>query len=296
MNKIINKTISRSDILSLEARPVIQAIDDLIEDLYSRKLFMTSWYGSLPNGGQINFNRDLVKTIIKKILRKGYEGTEGIGIENRGTEYEPLSGSVDDVRIPWYLYWEIYWVIKNGPKITSSMRLLDCGGTSSLFTCYLASLGSEVHSIDKNSSLVNNGKKIANKMKWNLFSYSMDMRNLDFEDETFDHAYSICVFEHLPYEVKKRALNEIARCLKPNGILSITFDYRNPAPAVMGIPDSSKENQLLNVDDIKRNFLETGAFELLGNQDFHDNGLSYLVNPFRNNQPYTFGAVFLKKI
>lgn len=157
-------------------------------------------------------------------------------------------------------------------------------------------LGVEVHSIDINETLVSNGNKISKKMGWNMLSYEMNMKELDFEDKYFDHAYSICVFEHLDYEIKQAALSEIARTLKPNGVLSITFDYRNPAPSIAGFgPDTSKENRLSTKEDIKRNFLDNDYFELLGNQNFYDNGKSYLVHPQFNNAPYTFGAIFLKK-
>jgi ubiquinone/menaquinone biosynthesis C-methylase UbiE len=207
----------------------------------------------------------------------------------------PLPNSADDGRIPWYLYWEIFWVAKNGPKIKSTMRLLDAGGTSSLFSCYLASLGAEVYSIDLNRRLVSNGNKIAKAMGWKMVSHCMNMKKLDFENGYFDHAYSICVFEHLDYDIKKAALSEIARCLKPNGILSITFDYRNPSPYVVGHgPDTRDRNQLKTKKDIGTSFLSTEDFDLIGNREFHDNQKSYLVHP-QSNIPYTFGAVFLRK-
>ena len=34
---------------------------------------------------------------------------------------------------------------------------------------------------------------------------------------------------------------------------------------------------------------------VLGNEQFYDNGQSYLVNPKHRNSPYTFGALFLRK-
>ena len=270
MASIINKTMDYSDLQTDEAQPVIQALNELITTLYSKGLYMTSWYGSLPDG----------------------EGKRGVGIENRGSAYKPLPNSVDDGRIPWYLYWETSWVTRNGPHVTNNMKLLDAGGTSSLFSCYLASLGAEVHSIDINAKLISNGNMIAEKMGWNMISYNMDMRKLDFDDEYFDHAYSICVFEHLGRETQKSALSEIARCLKPNGVLSLTFDYRNPAPHCAR---NEPENQLKTKEDIKRIFLSTKHLELCGNQEFCDNGESYLVHPRLNNIPYTFGAIFLKK-
>jgi len=126
----------------------------------------------------------------------------------------------------------------------------------------------------------------------------MDMTKLDFDDEYFDHAYSICVFEHLDFEAKQAALLEIARCLKPNGILSVTFDYRNPAPSVWNRGfDTNTRDLLRTEEDIRRNFLSTDRFTLLGNELFHDNGESYLVHPdpaFKGER-YTFGAIFLMK-
>jgi 2-polyprenyl-3-methyl-5-hydroxy-6-metoxy-1,4-benzoquinol methylase len=295
MKEIINKTMDRSDLLTDEAKPTTQAINNLIKTLYSRNLYMTSWYGTLPKKTKIKFNINGIKTLIETITRKE-ENKKEIGMNNRGINYEPLPNSTDDGRIPWYLYWEIFWVLHNGPKIQKNMRVLDAGGTSSLFTCFLASLGVEVHSIDINKTLVSNGNKIAGKMGWSMFSYEMNMRKLDFEDESFDHAYSICVFEHLTHEIKKSALSEIARILKPKGVLSVTFDYRNPAPSIAGFgPDTSRKNRLSTKEDVKRNFLRNENFKLLGNQDFYDNGKSYLVHPQFNNAPYTFGAIFLKK-
>jgi 2-polyprenyl-3-methyl-5-hydroxy-6-metoxy-1,4-benzoquinol methylase len=275
--------MDRSDLLTDEAKPTVDSINDLIKKLYSKGLWMTSWFGTLPTW------------TVRGILRRQKEQM-GFSSENKGSDYQPLPNAADDTRIPWYLYWEIYWVMRNGPNITPNMRVLDAGGTSSLFSCYLASLGLEVHSIDMNKALVSNGNKIAKAMQWKMTSYVMDMRKLDFADEYFDHAYSICVFEHLNHETKKAALSEIARCLKPNGTLSITFDYRNPAPMIAGSgPDKSEENQIKNNDDIRRNFLSTGNFDLIGNQDFYDNQKSYLAHPLVNGTPYTFGAIFLKK-
>ena len=293
MKDIINKTMDRSDLLTDEAKPVIRAINNLIETLYSKNLYMTSWYGTLPKRKKLNFNKAGIKNLVEIIARKR---KEEIGMDNRGSDYEPLPYAVDDGRIPWYLYWEIFWVLENGPKIETDMRVLDAGGTSSLFTCFLASLGVEIHSVDINKELLANGNKIAEEMGWKMFSYEMNMKELAFEDGYFDHAYSICVFEHLTYEIKQVALSEIARTLKPNGTLSITFDYKNPAPAIAGFgPDISKENRLSTEDDIKRNFLSDGCFELLGNQNFYDNGKTYLIHQEWNNIPYTFGAIFLKK-
>lgn len=274
---IINKTMDRNDLLTEEAKFIIRGIDDLIIKIYSKGLNMTNWFGYMSTDREA-------------------ESQQGVGIDNRGPSYESLPGVADDGRFPWYLYWEIYTVLTNGPALKKGDVVLDAGGTSSLFSSYLASLGAEIHSIDFNDEIIANGNKLSLEMGWNMSSYHMDMRKLDFPTGFFDHAYSICVFEHLDFKVKQLALEEIARCLKPGGILSITFDYKNPAPDVYPQgPDTSHENQLKTLEDVKRSFLSTQYFELIGNKGFFDNGKTYLVNHKFNNHPYTFGAIFLQK-
>lgn len=285
--------MDRIDLNTLDAVKVICDLNELILKLQSKGLYITSWYGSLPPA--INFSLEGFKNIVRIILGNA-ENKEGVGIANRGIEYQPLDNAADDRRIPWYLYWEIFWVIRHGPKLDKGMRLLDAGGASSLFSCYLASKGYEVHSIDINKSLIHNGNKIAKAMNWNMTTYLMNIKELKFEDCFFDHAYSICVFEHIDYTLKKIALKEIARCLKQNGIFSATFDYRNPAVAISNMrTDISDVNQLVTKKDIERSFLSTDCFELIGNADFHDNSKSYLVNRKMDNAPYTFGSIFLRK-
>ncbi|MEJ2567942.1 MAG: hypothetical protein P8Z50_03575, partial [candidate division WOR-3 bacterium] len=140
MKVIINKTMDREDLLTKEARPFVQSVNKLIETLYSKNLYMTSWCGTLPKRKRIEFNKSVLRNLIDIIMRR-LEDKEKVGMSNRAPEYRPLSSAVDDDRIPWYLYWEIFWVLRNGPQIGKNMRVLDAGGTSSLFTCFLASRG-----------------------------------------------------------------------------------------------------------------------------------------------------------
>lgn len=64
----------------------------------------------------------------------------------------------------------------------------------------------------------------------------------------------------------------------------------------MGVGSDSRErNRLSTPDDLRRSFLSTGDFQLLGNQEFHDDGTSWLVHPRMRGAPYTFGALFLQK-
>lgn len=303
--EIINKTMSRSDLLGKDAEKTIESLNRLIKDLQRKGLSISSWVGTLP---EEPVERPTVRQRLRRMFgsmahqkdsyRRESKEARALarGLEQR-LNYEALANSADDVRFPWFLYWEIFWVIKTtSPYLKPGTRLFEGGGCASLFTCYLASLGYEVHSVELNQQLTRQCQLIASSMGWNLHAYHMDMRRLEFPDEYFDHAFSICVFEHLDYDVKQAALSEIARCLKPGGLFALTFDYRNPAPGVVGYgKDPRPRNQLKTEDDIERTFLRSGHFELIGNKRFFDNGESYLIHHRFGNVPYTFGAIFLRK-
>ena len=305
--EVINKSMNRDDLLLPEAAKVINELNKLISDIYSEGISPSSWVGTLPKQ-PIQKNTQSEVDRIRQVLRPAQVSKYITDLSEekslqRGDiqrlDYQILDSAEDDLRYPWFLYWEISWVLKYmRPRLQSGMRFLDAGGAASLFTCYMASQGYELHSVDLNEKLLAHGDSVAKVMGWStMHSYCMDMRKLDFPDGYFDHAFSICVFEHLDYDIKQAALAEIARCLKPGGILSLTFDYRNPAPGVVGIgKDPSPRNALKTVADIHRNFLSSGHFKLLGNSDFQDNHRSYLQHPTFDNIPYTFGAVFLQKV
>lgn len=289
----VNKTMDRSDLFTYDAIQVTKEINNLITVLNSKDLHMSSWFGTLPGEVDRELRQDELKNVMKIAKLIGINNLNGM--ETRGKEYEPIEGFIDEINYPWYLYWEIIWVLKNGPKLNHEMKILDAGGTSSLFSCYLASKGFDIYSVEICNKLVENGNKIAKKMGWNMIALNMDMQKLEFEDEYFDHAYSICVFEHLEYEAKQKAINEIARCIKPKGTLSITFDYKNPAPFIMECGMDNREiNKISSQEDIVRGFLSNDQFELVGNQEFFDNGLKYLTN-IKFGEKYTFGSIFLRK-
>lgn len=53
----------------------------------------------------------------------------------------------------------------------------------------------------------------------------MDLTALDYADKTFDVVARIFVLEHMSDELKAKGIKEMARVLKPWGIMGITFDF-----------------------------------------------------------------------
>jgi len=287
--------MDREDLLTEDGRRFTVEFDALAVALERLRLPVTSWYGGLPSYG-VAFSVSGLKAVLKKLFaRDSAVGAEAT-INRGGQDYESLPGVTRDDRHPWFLCWEAYWVMTHGPRLQTSHRVLDAGGTASLFSCYLASQGAEVHSVDLNQALVAAGQEIATRMQWNLKPACMDMTALEFPDDFFDHAYSICVFEHLDHAQRQRALKEIARVLKPGGILSITFDYGAPGVHLAGRGhDYDEKNLIRTPEDVDRHFLSAPEFDPLGNSRFEETGETYLAWPPAPEQRYTFGAIFLRK-
>ena len=296
MLRQINKTMDRDDLLSPEGSRFVGHLNGLAEELDQRRLPVTCWYGGLSRP---KFELSIAGM---KLFGKGLLGhNRRVGPTayiNRGAEsYEPVAGISCDDRHPWFLYWQAFWVMAHGPDLPAGARCLDVGGTASLFTYYLASKGLETHSVETNDKLVAAGDKTSRAMHWNLRSHCMDMTDLKFDDGYFDHAYSICVFDHLDADCRRRALDEIARVLKPGGTLSITFDYGAPGVFLADTgPNYESKNLLRTPADVRHHFLVSGRFEPVEEPGFTDNGKTYLIWPDDRSKKYTFGAVFLRKV
>lgn len=289
--QIINKTMDYDDLLKSESVTLITEINSLIKNLQEKGLKISSWYGQFDLSGN----------------DKTWE------FINRGYSYKTPEWSVDDKNFPWFLYWEIIWVILNN-EFKVDHKVLDLGGSSSLFSYYLASKGVDVTTIDLKRELVDNANYVAQKLKWNLKNYVMDMRNLNFAKK-FHHVTSICVYEHIPISDRIAINRKIKELLIEGGKFSITFDYKNP----------SKRARINSPSDVYEQFVKPSGLKIRGNEEFFDNEKRYLLSPFYYNKKlfklmpkklklvlrghfsfmeifkthnindYTFGALFLEK-
>ena len=287
-NKIINKTMDPRDLDSDKAKEIIADLNRLVLDLRQRGLKISSWYGSFTLSGEPNSFEQV----------------------NRGYGYTPLPEAIDDLNFPWFLYWEIVWILLNC-GLKENQKILDMGGSSSLFSFYLASKGHQVTTVDLQKQLVENANEVAREMKWDLKNYAMDMRQLSF-DNRFDHITSVCVYEHIPMFDRVEINKHIRNLLVDDGRFSITFDYKNP----------SRFAQIGSPEDVQRQFVSPSHLAVRGNKVFADNGQNHLLHPMyhpstglrykiaqirkkdfgpwdllktKSTNDYTFGALFLKK-
>jgi protein-L-isoaspartate O-methyltransferase len=280
--------MDRADLERPDARAIVGELDELVRWLEGQGLQASSWYGGLGGAHHPRWES-----------------------ANRGYGYIPLPGTADDSRYPWFLYWEIAWLVINN-DFRPGQSLLDLGGSSSLFSFLMASRGLLVTTVDLDGKLVANANRVAAATGWQLENRRMDMRELVLET-TFDHVTSVCVFEHVPVSARASVSSRIGGLLRDGGSLSITFDYGNP----------SRLARISSQRDVEEQLVVPSGLRIRGNADFHDNGKRYLLSPFfhpdawrrgwklsrvvrgqfgvldlpkvKRHNDYTFGALFLTK-
>jgi surface carbohydrate biosynthesis protein len=287
---VVNKSMDRDDLLAPESAPLVEELNTLVRRLYARGAPPSSWIGTLPHAPLARLETTIGARLRRRVGPRGSAYATDAGEQRALTRarrqrvaYRPLPGAADDCRLPWFLYWEIAWIMcQVRPRLEPGMRLLAAGGAGSLFACYLGSRGLELHCVDVDERLIGHGQHVARTMGWTgLFSHAMRGATLPFSDAYFDHAFSVGGLVHSGFEIAPETLGEIARCLKPDGLLALTFDYRG--------------NALRSEADIHRTFLKGVAFRMVGNPLFHDNWKSYLRHPPGTGKPYTVGAILLQR-
>ena len=245
--KLINKTMDLNDLNNKDAKLLIQELVDL-NNLYEKNnCHISSWIG------EVIPSKDNMKT----------------NLANRGYDYKPILDYELDLKYPTFLLWEIYWVYSN-LHLKEKSLVLDIGGACSLFSFYLASKGMKVVAIDINQKVVDEANRIAKVMNLNYEAICMDAEEyLKSCNLKFDCITSICVFEHIEKNKRKRIVENIYKCLSKDGLVAFTFDYKNP----------SKFVGINNEDDIKEQ-LTSNNLRIIGNKDFYDNNINYLTSCF----------------
>ena len=128
--------------------------------------------------------------------------------------------------------WEYTWLYKVLGLGNGDARILDLGGPGTHVSILAALAGCSVTSIDINPEFVRAAQECAEALCLSRLSTQVgDMRDLSgLADESFDAVISCSVLEHLTAGDQETALEEMARVLKPGGMIGLTFDYGPAAP------------------------------------------------------------------
>lgn len=115
---------------------------------------------------------------------------------------------------------ELPWVASRISR-ARPQRVLDIASPK-LLACWLAERGVEVVATDVWEREVEDWRQLtADALRFE----TADATNLQYEDASFDAAYSASVIEHIPGDGDTAAMAELARVLKPGATLALTFPF-----------------------------------------------------------------------
>lgn len=114
-------------------------------------------------------------------------------------------------------------------NLKSDMLLLEVGPGKGSYTFEVAKrlLNGKIMAIDIQESVIQKLKQKCEELGiTNVEPKVMDVYNLDFDDEKFDRIFLVCCLPEIPDPV--RALRELRRVLKPNGLLCLAEFFLDP--------------------------------------------------------------------
>lgn len=139
-------------------------------------------------------------------------------------------------------------------------RVLDIGTRSSLVPHWLAEQRAEVTCLDADISTIRDDGTVA--------IHRGDVRNLPaigFDDDSFDHVLCTAVLKSLAGWYDRRAVQEMARVLKPRGLLAISIDY---GQEYMEFPSKVTGVRLYDKVSLYERIIAPSRCELQGPVDF----------------------------
>lgn len=122
-------------------------------------------------------------------------------------------------------------------KLPKNAKVLDAGCAFGRDTRYLSSKGFDVVGIDLSKELIARAKELSLHIDFSV----QDIRKTNFEDNSFDGIWSSATLLHLKDEDLEIALKELARILKPKGVLAITFKKGNGTKVIVDKFSSDSE-------------------------------------------------------
>lgn len=139
--------------------------------------------------------------------------------------------------------------------------ILDVGTRESTVPHFLANRGAKVTATDLNSA----GFRTDIESKVPIVFQAGDATSLDFPDESFDHVICTACVKWMPRADDVRAVKEMARVLKPEGLLAITTDYGQEyaSPSV-----SASGRRIYDQAALYRRLIEPSGLELVEPADF----------------------------
>ena len=172
-------------------------------------------------------------------------------------------------------------LIKHLKKLTWGLRGLDAGcGAGAIDVARLLEAGYDICGIDVIHENIQTGIDYYSHLRSRLWKGDLAQK-LFFPDETFDFVICNAVIQHIPpQEVYSTTLPELARVLKPGGILQIMFKVGKGIRTVFDKNyDKRRDFQLFQEHEILGRLNKEGMNLVESHDDEKLGGLMYFTNP-----------------
>lgn len=178
-------------------------------------------------------------------------------------------------KAPWFSEKAAGWLLKNIKKEarrnginSKEMEIIDLGAGSGEFLLDLGkSFNAKVSGMDISEDRVAS----ASQKHQNINYFQGSLNNIPVEDSRFDIVISTQTVEHLLYEDLKKSFSEMARILKPGGMLFITTRFNEDlssgwkvCPDCHAVFQHSQHMQTFTVESIAKLCYEAGFSEHTG--------------------------------
>lgn len=165
----------------------------------------------------------------------------------------------------WTRHWEYATLIIES-EVETDMRVLDVGGTGTIFSYFLAIMKCNVHTVDIDKQKVQDAIALSKKMNFNMNHFYQSATNLFFSDNYFDRVFSVCVIEHLLSEEEQtKAMKEMSRVLRPGGILALSYDYLDKERK----PLNTFNGCFYSPEEVEKRLIKPSGLKIIGNKKLY---------------------------
>lgn len=147
--------------------------------------------------------------------------------------------------------------------LTTGKKVLDIGGGAGFDAKYLSDKGCIVTSIDLSEKLLEIARQIAPKVEF----IKMDMRDMTFDDATFDGVWASASLLHIPKSEIKGVIGKIYSILKHKGVIYLGFKQGEGEKFVTNegkgnLPGVKRFFSFYSAEEIKQLLIDQG-FEII---------------------------------